>query len=400
VPNQKKRIAIIASHPIQYYVPIYRELARDRDLEVRVFYGSDFSVRGYRDREFGVTVRWDVPLTEGYDFTFLSTDEQISGASRFFEMRPTDLARQLREYRPDCALISAYLPFFWWEALAVLRSLGIPVLLRAETTDVARSRSTAKHLVRTAFLKLFYRQIARFLAIGQISRQHYLSHGVPPGRIGWAPYCVDSELIEKQRAIYHPQRSQVRQELGFTEEDTVFVFAGKLIPVKNVVLLVRALQLMPEAARDRVGLIVLGDGELFSSMESECRRVLGSRSVFTGFMNQSEMGRYYSAADCLVLPSLSETWGLVVNEALQYGLPAIVSDRVGCHPDLIVEGRTGYVFPTGDAGALRDRMLRIRQDLRSDAEQVSRFCRRHVAGYSAAAAAKGIREGVLSVLAS
>jgi len=204
--------------------------------------------------------------------------------------------------------------------------------------------------------------------------------------------------MEKQRDRYLPQRLEVRQELGFNETHTIFIFSGKLIPKKDPLTLARALQALPESRRQSVGLIVMGDGMLRPAFEAECRKALGHRVVFTGFVNQSHIGRYYTAADCLVLPSAwGETWGVVVNEAMQFGLPAIVSDRVGCHPDLVVEGQTGYVFPVGDLCKLRDCMLKTIDMLRGCREAVARRCRQQVSRYSSQEAVDGILRAVLSL---
>jgi glycosyltransferase involved in cell wall biosynthesis len=390
------RLAIFATHPIQYYVPIYRVLARETDLELHVFFASDFSVRGYRDIEFGRDVKWDVPLTEGYPHTFLSTEPRSVDTHRFFGLRAPGLRGAIEAYGPDCALLTAYMPFFWWKVAATLRVRRVPLLLRAEATDVALPRGGPRRAARDAFLRLFYGQVSRFLAIGRNARDHYLAHGVPGDRLGWSPYCVDTELLEKQVIAFAPRRDTIRQELGFSGRDRVFIFSGKLIPKKDPLLLVRALHGLPDAVRGRVGLIVLGDGELRAEVEAESRRALGDRCVFPGFVNQSEIGRYYAAADCLVLPSAwGETWGLVVNEAMQFGLPAIVSSRVGCHPDLVVEGETGYVFAAGAVEELRERLLQVAGGPSLRKER----CRQQVAGYSVAAAAAGILEGVRTLMA-
>lgn len=392
----KTRLAIIATHPIQYYVPLYRALAQEPELDLHVFFGSDFSVRGYRDPEFGREVRWDIPLTDGYAHTFLPTGPHREGPYRFLGLRPAGLRRAIRAFAPDVALLTAYMPFFWWEAAAVLRARRVPLLLRAEATDVALPRGGLRKALRYAFLRLLYAQVTRFLAIGQNARAHYLAHDVADEQIGWSPYCVDTRLLERQAAKFAPRRGEIRRELGFSDHDHVFIFSGKLIPKKDPLLLARALGKVPEGVRARIGLIVIGDGELRKELEVECRQVLGNRCVFAGFVNQSTVGRYYAAADCLVLPSAwGETWGLVVNEAMQFGLPAVVSSRVGCHPDLVVEGETGYVFSAGAADELAERLVRVVEGPRLLPDR----CRQQVAAYSDGVAAAGIMDAVRALAA-
>jgi glycosyltransferase involved in cell wall biosynthesis len=393
----KKRLAVIATHPIQYQVPVWRLLAQEPDLNVRVYYGSDFSVRGYRDAEFGLAVKWDIALTEGYPHTFLSRDPSINGASGFFDLRATNLGHHLREFMPDCALICGYLPFFWWEALWAARRLKVPVLIRAETTDAARRHNALKRSLRRLFLRVFYGQCERFLAIGQKSRDHYLAKGIAREQIGWSPYCVDTDLFERQAAEYLPRRAALRHELGFADGQTVFIFSGKIYPHKGPFILVRAFQGLSDSELGQVGLIVLGDGVWREAFEKECRRQLGRSAVFAGFVNQSQLGRYYAAADCLLLPSISETWGLVVNEAMLFGRPAIVSSGVGCQPDLVIDGQTGFVFPVGDAVALRQQISKMMTLLRDGQTAIAERCRQHAAKYSTRAAAEGIHQAVFDL---
>jgi glycosyltransferase involved in cell wall biosynthesis len=393
-----KKLAIINTHPIQYYSPVWRILAAKPDLETHVFYGSDFSIRGYRDAEFGVRVQWDSPLTEGYAHTFLSTTERIQGLTDPLSYRPVGLADYLRAFQPDYALVTAYMPSFWWEVLWILRSRKVPILFRAEVTDVALTRGAAKQRVRSRVLSSLYRHCAGALAIGTNSRNHYLAHGVPPERIGWAPYCADSVAMEKQVVAFSSQREAIRRELGFSEGHTVFIYSGKLVPKKDPMTLARALAALPAMDRERLGLLVVGDGELRGAVEAMCRAALGERLVMAGFVNQSGIGRYYAAADCLVLPSAwGETWGLVVNEAMQFGLPVIVSDRVGCHPDLVVPGRTGAVFPAGNAVRLRECLRDFLGVERGQRRVLAERCKQQIGGYSSAAAAEGIYIKALGV---
>lgn len=388
----KKRLAIVVSHPIQYLSPIWRALAKMPELEIHVFFGSDFSVRGYHDSEFGVAVKWDVPLTDGFPHTFLSTDPHIQGVP----FRPTGLRQQLRRFKPDVVLLNACLPFFWVEALFIARSLGCPVLLRAEASDVARSRGALKSWVRNLFYRSLHSQFAGCLAIGQNARTHYLSKGVIPDKIGWSPYCVDTDLVSRQIEKYLPQRSRLRSEMGFSDKDIVLVYSGKMIPVKDPMTLVHALQGFGEAQRNDIGLIALGDGELRSRMEVECSKALGKKSIFKGFVNQSQLGQYYAMGDILVLPSLGETWGLVVNEALQFGMPVVISDRVGCGPDLVVQNETGSVFPVGDSNALQTCLINLISKLRNDHKVIGERCRAQVLPYSALIAANGIRSATVA----
>jgi glycosyltransferase involved in cell wall biosynthesis len=395
-----RRLAVITTHPIQYQAPIWRLLAKTQEFDVHVYFGSDFSVRGFEDAEFGTHFSWDVPLTEGYSHSFLSTDP---GINRPEDLRLTmaEFRDKLLEFRPDCALLTAYTPFpFYLKALVILRSLGIPIVMRAEATDVAVQRSAFKEFSRDLFLKILYSQIDGFLTIGYNARQHYLTRGIPEHRLYFSPYNIDSHLLDQQIRECYGKRQEIRRDLGFGEDQFVFIFSGKLIPKKEPLIMVDALRRLAGAGDFSLGLLVMGDGALRRQFESGMGELPHITTRFAGFQNQSKLGLFYSAADCLVLPSQwGETWGLVVNEALQFGMPALVSDRVGCWRDLVIPGETGYVFPAGDAAALTDCMSRVINLIRLRGDVVEQACRQKAGEFSVERAVAGIRQSVMELSA-
>jgi glycosyltransferase involved in cell wall biosynthesis len=204
----------------------------------------------------------------------------------------------------------------------------------------------------------FFRNVDRFLAIGTANRRLYESYGIPPSRMGSSPYCVDNDRISGTAAAARQNRASLRQKWNIPADAVCFLFCGKLMPKKRIADLLAAFERLVRHADRAAHLLVVGDGEQRSCVQAQVAALLvEGRPVVTwaGFLNQSEVPLAYAAADCLVLPSdATETWGLVVNEAMACGLPAIVSDRVGCGADLIVAGRNGSVFPMADVQALAD----------------------------------------------
>lgn len=390
------RLAIICTHPIQYQVPLWRALAADERWRVHVYFGAVMGAAGYVDREFGVPVRWDLPLTVGFAHTFMP------GADAVQEVGPwtpsgQGLTAALRRDGCDAMLVNAYASVFWLRALRFAWSRGIPVVMRHEATDAAVGRGRLKAGLRDALLRQLYRRIAVFACIGTEAARHLARLGVPPDRCVSSPYCVDSEQFEAQRTRWLPSRSALRAELGCATDDIVLLFSGKLVPKKDPELIPAALAALDPALRRRFRVIVLGDGKLRTGLELAIRDVTGGRGHFAGFVNQSEMGRWYTAADCLVLPSqrgAGETWGLVVNEALQFGLPALVSNGVGCAPDLIVPGRTGEVFAAGSVEALAAALARMARLLPLDRERLAVECRARIADFTVGRAAEGLRDAI------
>jgi len=387
------RLAVVTTHPIQYQCPIWRNLAARPNVLVKVFFASDFSVRGYIDPGFSQQVRWTVPLLDGYEHEFLGSGP-VGPRTTGPMIGATSLANRLRSFAPTACLLNAYSPLLYWHALAACRLEGIPVMLRAETTDVDQDRTLLRRLRRDAALKVFYAGVSRFLAIGHNSRAHYERLGVRGERIGFAPYCVDSDLFESQYA--RRQRGFIRSQLAIPPNALLVLFSGKLIPKKDPLTLLDAVAGVPDVHGRPVHLVFLGDGDLRGQLEQAAAATAAGRVHFLGFQQQEKLGDVYTDADMLVLPSLyTETWGLVVNEAMQFGLPCIVSDRVGCGADLIRPGDTGYVFPHGEGAALRSALRALSDQVLVRRDAIHALCRERVAGYSVQTAADGILDNAL-----
>jgi glycosyltransferase involved in cell wall biosynthesis len=399
-PVRKIRVAVCATHPIQYQAPLWRLLAKQPDLQLRAFFGTDMSVRGYRDEGFGVSFKWDTPLLEGYEHEFISTDPAIQRVS-FREPGFGGILPRLAAFEPDVVLVTAYRSLFHLGVLRAARRLGAKVVMRHEASDVAWARSTLKGIARDWIVRRVYARVDRFAAIGTEARKHLLRLGVSESRIGSSPYCVDSDFMRVQTERWLPRRSELRAQLGIKADDIALVFSGKLIARKDPLLIPAALTALPPELLSRMHVIVAGDGELRGELERLGRAVLGERLHLPGFMNQSEIGRVYAAGDCLVLPSpkgTGETWGLVVNEAMQFGLPAIVSDGVGCHPDLVKENETGFIFTSCDVDGFARKIARFSNFTASDRATMRERARQRAAAFSLNTAASGLRRNFRAVM--
>jgi glycosyltransferase involved in cell wall biosynthesis len=383
-------LVVIETHSVQYHAPVYRCLEQGCGVKVTAVYGSDFSLAGYRDQEFGADFAWDTDLLSGYRSVFLSKVDQ-GGARSAEETRARGLKRVLKELRPAAILLLGYSPRFYRQALLQARRLGCPLLFRAETTDHAQKRGRWRSWLRDRLLKVLYHRCSRLLYIGERSRQHYLRLGCPESKLVFSPYCVDTAPFRFTESDRERYRGPIRQALDIAPDQKAVLFSGKLSARKGVDLLIQAVQRLPESLRREVVVVFLGSGE----MQYELERLAGTNCRvavrFTGFQNQSRLSAYYHAADLLALPSLhSETWGLVVNEALYHGVPAVVSDQVGCAPDLVIPGQTGEVYRSEsveELAAALQRGLGL-----SGRDEVRDVCRERVARYSVRAAAEGIAQ--------
>jgi glycosyltransferase involved in cell wall biosynthesis len=391
-------LVAIETHPIQYHAPVYRVLQNKFGVPVSVIYGSDFSVTGYLDQEFGSMFAWDMDLVSGYTPIFLS-QLRDGGARNVNEVTATGMAAALHRCAPAAILLVGYSHRFHQAAFQVSWRMRRPLLFRGEVTDHSLKRSPLKNCARSAALRVLYALCSRLLYIGQRSHEHFRRYGVPENKLVFSPYCVDTEPFqcsEEDRAML---RVKARRELEISDDAIVLLFSGKLSVRKGPDLVTEAVKALPQDVRSRVVILFVGSGEMREQLERVAGTVPYVIVRFTGFQNQRQLSPYYHAADLLVLPSRDqETWGLVVNDALHHGLPCLVSSAVGCMPDLIAPGVTGDVFESGSIEALQ---AGLRRALRLIGKQEIRTrCRERVCAYTVEEAAAGIAWAYHSVVHS
>lgn len=358
----RHRVAICASHPIQYLAPWFAQLAQEPRIDLTVLYGSlDGQARAASDRDFGQAVRWDVDLLSGYRFVELPSHSLRPGLDRFFGVASLDLFRRLRRDRFDAVVILGWNYALYPLALAASLSAGIPVILRGDSVryvDADEVEADSEGLVRarlslkTWTLRRYIGQCAAALAVSSGNRRLLRHYGVSDDKIFFAPYAVDSNRFQLTESEYCESRRDVRAGLGVSDDVPLLLFCGKLSAVKSPSLLLSAYARL-RASGLRAHLAFCGDGALRSQLQARVEREAISDVHFLGFRNQAELPRLYAAADALVIPSEREAFAMVVPEAMLAGLPVVASDRVGCVEDLVRDGETGLCFPSGH----EDRLL-------------------------------------------
>src|ERR1700722_16901914 len=335
------RLAIVSTHPIQYYAPIFQLLARARGLSVRVFYTwSQVAAGSVADAGFGRSITWDIPLLEDYEYEFVPNVARQPGAGHFWGLRNPGLTRAIEAWGAEAVL------GFGWNAashLAALRHFKerLPVFFRGDSTLLDRS-SWWRTIARRAVLSWVYRHVDVAVAVGSNNRDYFHWCGMPLRRIKLAPHSVDTIRFGADSEQHDALAARWRKELGIGPEEIVILFAGKLQHQKNLGFLIDAFA----AVSDRSHLVLVGNGEL----ETELRaRAQGIGSVhFMPFQNKSVMPAVYRLGDVFVLPSRQETWGLALNEAMACGRAVIASTMVGAACDLIHSGKDGWMFEAGD----------------------------------------------------
>lgn len=350
--SRRVKLAYLVSHPIQYQAPLLRLLSAQPDIELTVFFQSDLSVKGYFDGGFGRRVEWDVPLLDGYRYEFLPA---LGRRDRIDGLKPYNygIATRLWCGGFDFLWVHGYARWFSWAAMAAARLASIPVLMRDEATAISADRSPAKQQAKRIFFATLGAMCEGFLAIGSLNRQYYIENGIDPERIHVVPYCVDNAYFAERAAAAAPRRDQLRAELGLAPGRPVILFASKFLRRKRAEDVLAAFELLigrPPGGR-KPYLLFAGDGEARPEVEARARP-LAEDVRFLGFRNQTELPALFDLCDVFVLPSELEPWGLIVNEAMSVGRAVVVSNQVGCWPDLVHDGVNGRVYPAGETDVL------------------------------------------------
>ena len=362
--TKKVKVAYLVSHPIQYQAPLLRQVAQQPDIDLTVFFASDFSVRKYVDRGFGVDVKWDVPLLEGYHYEFLPAiwDKRRTGPTSQLSY---GIFRRLRGTKAsggfDVLWVHGYSTLNALQAMLIAKALGTPVLLRAESRLGRRQASPLKRAAKSLFFSGLKLLVDAVLPIGSSNAaywRHYLGKDLPQFTM---PYAVDNKYFQSRSHEASTRRDELLHELALDSSRTVILFASKLQRRKRCADLLEAyLHLCSEIRGESAPyLVIVGDGEERATLERRAKESGVEGVRFCGFRNQSELPRYFDLATVFVLPSEDEPWGLVVNEVMNSQRAVILSDDVGCQPDLLTDGVEGCVFPVGDVSALTEALRRV-----------------------------------------
>ncbi|MFM2294052.1 MAG: hypothetical protein RLZZ350_465 [Verrucomicrobiota bacterium] len=411
------KLGILTSHPIQYQAPWFRALARECDLQV--FFAHHQTAAEQGKAGFGVAFEWDVDLLAGYEHKFLKNISATPGVNSFagcdtpeiygiiggkddetidHRLKISGGARSLPSLMVNSPIVAPSSPFDafivtgWYlktyrQAMAACRAAGVPVLVRGDS-QLLTPRSVLKRLAMEFTQRRLLRQFDGFLAVGQRHREYLEHFGALPEKIFPAPHFVDNEWFKGKADEVRSAECGVRNQWGADARTFVTLFVGKFQPEKRPGDLLHALaRIKTHTPHTTHHAVFIGAGELEEELRATAVR-LGVNAHFAGFKNQSELPACYAAANALVLPSQSETWGLVVNEAMACGCPAVVSDAVGCAPDLIVPGETGFTFPVGDAGALAERLATLAK-MKSAGHDFAPALTAKLKKYSVAAAVAG-----------
>jgi glycosyltransferase involved in cell wall biosynthesis len=336
-----KKLAIISSHPIQYNAPLFALMAEKGEFDLRVFYtwGED-AVKSKFDPDFGKFIEWDIPLLIGYSYQFVKNIAKQPSSHHFWGIDNPDLIQEIENWGADVVWI------WGWSFKSHLQTMRyfcgkIPVWFRGDSVSLARPK-VLQSLLRRVFLKWVYSHVDLAFHVGEHNKNYYLENGLDSDQLVLASHAVDNDRFINSQ-ISRTELKQFRENIGYAETDFVVLFAGKLEPRKNPFYLI---EIYKYIARPNIKLLIVGNGPLENELKAVCKN--DDRIQFLDFQNQTQMPKLYQSCNALILPSVSETWGLAMNEAMSSGIPVLASENCGGAIDLIQDD-CGFIFPLNDA---------------------------------------------------
>jgi len=368
----KPSVSYYLSHPIQYFSPLLREMAREFDLTV--YYFSDASVRGGHDAGFGQNITWDTPLLDGYDYRFIKNySKSKSLDNAFTDLVNPGVIKTLFHDKSKVVIVNGWAYFSVLLTIVFARLFGKQVWLRAENPLNQELRKSKKVLLlKKLFLKYFlFPWVNKFLYIGSESKKFFEYYGVASKQLVLTPYSVNNVFFQQQHSELKIKRDALFPELGVPSDKKVILFTAKYIEKKRPLDLLKAFSKLNR--KDTV-LVMVGEGELRGEMEAYCKQEKLENVILTGFVNQSAIAKYYCIADVFVMCSgMGETWGLSVNEAMNFELPVIVTDTCGSSHDLVNNGVNGFVVAEGNIEQLSESIYKsLNEPFRISAGKASR----------------------------
>jgi glycosyltransferase involved in cell wall biosynthesis len=397
-----KKLAVVITHPIQYYVPVFRLLAQQCQLKVFYTWGTA-GVKPKHDPGFGKTIAWDLPLLDSYDYELLQNVAENPGSHHRKGIINPEIIDKIEAYQPNAILVYGYM---YQSHFKVMRNFKgkIPIWFRGDSTLLDEKKGF-KAIAKSLYLKWVYKYVDIAFYVGTSSKAYFKKYGLKDKQLIFAPHSIDNQRFAEDRKL---EVSQLRETLGIHEQDILILFAGKLEPKKNPALLLEAfialctnndetdfsttVDMTAEKEMTRkcgIHLLFVGNGVLEKQLKEKVERYFDRLSMtntnvlndevvnsihFMDFQNQTQMPVVYQACDVFCLPSQGpgETWGLAINEAMAAGKAIIASDKVGCAVDLVKDGVNGYIFKSGSVADLKAKLSLLisrTESIRSFGEQ-------------------------------
>ncbi len=320
-----KKLAIISSHPIQYYAPLFALLAKEDKIELKVFYTWGIeSIKEKYDPDFQQNIKWDIPLLEGYQYQFLNNSSKDPGSHHFKGIINPGLNQEIEKWGADIVWVWGWAFDSHLKALRYFKGKK-EVWFRGDSTLINEPKGfNLQKILRRVFLTWVYRHVDKAFYVGTHNKAYFIKHGLKGTQLVYAPHAIDNDRFADPSSEYSKKAKDIRKDLGIGENKMLLLYVGKFEPNKNLISLVKLLN------DTEINLLLVGSG----LQEKELKEIASRNIYFLPFQNQTMLPIIYRVGDALILYSKSETWGLVLNEALACGISIIATKSCGASIDL------------------------------------------------------------------
>jgi glycosyltransferase involved in cell wall biosynthesis len=353
------KIAVLMLNPVHYFVPLYKELSKKSGWDLTIFYTSRINISNEKEPESNKSIDWggENSLLNGYNYVFLKKVFPNLKHGSFLGHFNPGIIPAILKYRPDVIIIHGYAYLTSWIAMAISKLLKVKVIMKGEINEL-QERSRFKNIIRKPIVKMIFGTCDHFFAIGTLNKNYYLNSGIPENKISMVPFCVNNDFFFSQFDKLKENQKNIKKKYGISDNAFVIISVGKLIGRKRHEDILNAVSLLSRNSTKEYHILLVGDGPEKCNLQSCADEKKLTNITITGFVKQDQLSEFYSVSDVFILCSQKETWGLVVNEAMCHALPVILSDKVGCVPDLVSESN-GFVYPCGNVELLAECIQKI-----------------------------------------
>ena len=389
---QNKKVAYVGPTPAYYFVPFLRELATKSQINMTVYWGCDETLNNYKEKEFSAEVKANENLLKGYKYKIVKNIiGKASYQKGFFGLNSFEFYKEFWRCRYDVVIIHGWQYLNNINAILAAKMSGAEIILRSENPlNQEFNKPLWKKILKRLIFPFMFKFIDKFLFISTQNKDFYKYFGANEKQLFFSPYSVDNKWHRSYEIRNKSSREQIRKQYDIKNDDVVFLFVGKFIDKKNPKILIEAIKKLDEI---NCKLILVGAGDLGEELKQYVQKEKLTQVIFAGFQSQKNIRKFYLLADIFVLPSGDgETWGLVINESLNFGLPLIISDMVGSARDLCTE-KNGLIFKYNNLDDLcRCMKFFIREPVKR--KLMSQASRELVKMYSSENTASGILDAI------
>ncbi len=338
---KKYNIAIFDMAPSHYRTPIYTMLAKKNNIDFTVYFSSDYGTKKQFNSEYNTRIKWEIDLSK-FKHKFL-TNYYLGNP----ELKPSRLwnlgtVKEIIKNKFDAVVIVGYSPVSHKLAIITARLMNIPIILKEEI-DLFQKNNSIKWKIKDIAFKLFFKKIGAFIYGYKKNKEFYKYYGSEREKLFFFPCAVNNEMLQYQRKNLS-SKVALRMKLNIPKNKLVGVLIGRLVKGKNSMDAVRAF----ERLSNKAFLLIIGDGEDKEKIKKYIIKKNIKNIKLVGFVPQSKIGNYLKASDVYMLPSEIDRSSKSLNDAMNFGLVPIVSDKVPTAQDLIKGKKTGFIHKNGD----------------------------------------------------